>query len=97
VPRRSAGADPYLLIGCTETSTKILTDVFIFGNCTTNVCEPPRLRVVPSYCGGLISQTVRLNRSPVGAVSLIVTVVPDTATDPFNRCTQYVSPTLDAI
>src|SRR5215471_9147222 len=52
---------------------------------------------LPPYCGGLISQTVRLNRSPVGAVSLMVTVVPDTATDPFNRCTQYVSPTLDAI
>jgi hypothetical protein len=29
-----------------------------------------------SYCGGKISQIARLYRSPVGAVSLITTVVP---------------------
>ena len=30
----------------------------------------------PAYCGGRISQMVRLERSLVGAVSLIVTLVP---------------------
>ena len=45
-----------------------------------------RVRV---YCSGpLISQMLKLKRSPAGAVSLIVTLVPLAATAVVVRCTQ---------
>jgi hypothetical protein len=40
------------------------------------------------YCGGRISQIDKLNLSALGAVSLIVTLVPATATGLVVRCTQ---------
>ena len=46
----------------------------------------------PVIAGGRTSQILRLKRSPVGAVSLIVTTVPAEDVGEFCRCTQNVSP-----
>jgi hypothetical protein len=45
-------------------------------------------RGIRSYCGARISQIVKLYRSPVGAVSLRVTLVPVDAIAVVVRCTQ---------
>jgi hypothetical protein len=73
---------------------------FRCGRVTIRLCAAgapltvPRLsmRRIKSYGAGSISQTVRLYRSPVGAVSLTVTVVP-AGDSVVTRCTQKVSPT----
>ena len=56
--------------------------------------SPSILQSNQPYNGGRISTRLKSNLSLVGAVSLMVTVVPLSGVTLFCRCTQYVLPTL---